>query len=85
MVSFFVPDFCGIFFFIVVYIHLAQGLYYGSYKNMQEMIWVIGIFVYIIMMVVAFFRYVLVRAMMSISLALVVTGFLKVIPFFKTW
>lgn len=72
-------------FFIAVYIHLAQGLYYGVYKNMRDMIWVIGIFVYIIMMVVAFFRYVLVRAMMSISLALVVTGFLKVILFFKTW
>ncbi|MCL6229322.1 cytochrome b N-terminal domain-containing protein [Bartonella sp. G70] len=41
-------------FFIAVYIHLARRLYYGSYTNMREMIWMIGIFVYIIMMMVAF-------------------------------
>ncbi|WP_375673122.1 cytochrome bc complex cytochrome b subunit [Bartonella sp. TS82HLJMH] len=73
------------FFFIAVYIHLARGLYYGSYKNMREMVWVTGIFIYIIMMAIAFFGYVLVWGMMSISAASVIAGLLKTIPLVGTW
>ncbi|WP_142416393.1 cytochrome b [Bartonella massiliensis] len=73
------------FFFIAVYIHLARGLYYGSYKNMREMVWVTGIFIYIIMMAIAFFGYVLVWGMMSISAASVIAGLLKTIPLVGSW
>ncbi|PIT70846.1 cytochrome b [Bartonella tribocorum] len=73
------------FFFIAVYIHLARGLYYGSYKNMREMVWVTGIFIYIIMMAIAFFGYVLVWGMMSISAVSVVAGLLKTIPLVGAW
>ncbi|WP_019222353.1 cytochrome b [Bartonella rattaustraliani] len=73
------------FFFIAAYIHLARGLYYGSYKNMREMVWVTGIFIYIIMMAVAFFGYVLVWGMMSISAASVIAGLFKAIPLVGTW
>ncbi|WP_375606353.1 MULTISPECIES: cytochrome bc complex cytochrome b subunit [unclassified Bartonella] len=73
------------FFFIAVYIHLARGLYYGSYKNMREMVWVTGIFIYIIMMAIAFFGYVLVWGMMSISAASVIAGLFKTIPLVGSW
>ncbi len=73
------------FFFIAVYIHLARGLYYGSYKNMREMVWVTGIFIYIIMMAIAFFGYVLVWGMMSISAASVIAGLFKTIPLVGIW
>ncbi|EJF83998.1 hypothetical protein MCU_00666 [Bartonella elizabethae Re6043vi] len=73
------------FFFIAVYIHLARGLYYGSYKNMREMVWITGIFIYIIMMAIAFFGYVLVWGMMSISAASVIAGLLKTIPLVGVW
>ncbi|WP_208436056.1 cytochrome b [Bartonella phoceensis] len=73
------------FFFIAVYIHLARGLYYGSYKNMREMVWITGIFIYILMMVIAFFGYVLVWGMMSFSAASVVAGLFKAIPLIGMW
>ncbi|WP_281432041.1 cytochrome b N-terminal domain-containing protein [Bartonella quintana] len=65
------------FFLSAVSIHLAWGLYYGSYKNMREMVWVIGIFIYIIMMAIAFFGYGLIWGMMSASAASVVADLLK--------
>lgn len=69
---------CRIFvLFIAVYIHLARGLYYGSYKNMREMVWVTGICIYMVMMATAFFGYVLVWGMMSVSAASVVSGLVK--------
>ncbi|WP_019221411.1 cytochrome b [Bartonella senegalensis] len=73
------------FFFIAVYIHLARGLYYGSYKNMREMVWVTGIFIYIVMMAIAFLGYVLVWGMMSVSASSVVAGLLKALPLVGTW
>ncbi|UTO27957.1 cytochrome b [Bartonella harrusi] len=73
------------FFFIAAYLHLARGLYYGSYKNMREMVWITGVFIYIAMMAIAFFGYVLVWGMMSFSAASVVAGLLKAIPLVGTW
>ncbi|MCZ2158381.1 cytochrome bc complex cytochrome b subunit [Bartonella sp. 220] len=73
------------FFFIALYIHLARGLYYGSYKNMREMVWITGICIYMIMMATAFFGYVLVWGMMSVSAASVVVGLVKAIPLMGTW
>lgn len=46
-------------FFIVVYIHIARGLYYGSYMTPRELPWLVGVFIFIIMMATAFMGYVL--------------------------
>src|SRR5690606_4666447 len=47
------------FFFIVVYIHMFRGLYYGSYKAPRELLWIIGVFILLAMMATAFMGYVL--------------------------
>ena len=41
-------------FFIAVYLHIFRGLYYGSYKAPREMIWILGVLLYIVMMATAF-------------------------------
>ena len=41
-------------FFIWVYLHIGRGLYYGSYKSPRANLWIIGIFIYFIMMATAF-------------------------------
>ncbi|HYC94329.1 MAG TPA: cytochrome b N-terminal domain-containing protein, partial [Sphingomicrobium sp.] len=46
------------FFFIVVYIHIFRGLYYGSYKAPREMVWMLGLVIYLLMMATAFMGYV---------------------------
>jgi ubiquinol-cytochrome c reductase cytochrome b subunit len=47
------------FFFIIVYIHILRGMYYGSYKYPRELNWILGVFIYLLMMVTAFMGYVL--------------------------
>src|SRR5690606_28669834 len=44
-------------FFIVVYLHMFRGLMYGSYKKPRELVWLIGMFIYLCMMAEAFFGY----------------------------
>lgn len=73
------------FFFIAAYIHLARGLYYGSHRSPRELVWVIGVLIYLTMMATAFFGYVLVWGMMSSSAASVVTGFFKAVPWVGEW
>lgn len=73
------------FFFIAAYIHLARGLYYGSHKKPRELIWIIGVLIYIVMMASAFLGYVLVWGMMSTSAASVVSGLFKAVPFIGPW
>jgi len=41
-------------FFIVVYIHIARGLYYGSYTHPRELVWCLGVFIIIAMMATAY-------------------------------
>ena len=45
-------------FFLAVYIHIFRGLFYGSYKAPRELIWIIGVIIYILMMATAFMGYV---------------------------
>jgi quinol-cytochrome oxidoreductase complex cytochrome b subunit len=45
-------------FFILVYIHIARGLYYGSYKSPRAALWIVGVLIFIIMMATAFIGYV---------------------------
>ncbi len=67
-------------FFIVVYIHIARGLYYGSYMKPRELPWIIGVIIFIIMMATAFMGYVLPWGQMSFWGATVITNLFSVIP-----
>lgn len=52
-------------FFIVVYIHIGRGLYYGSYAEPRGFLWTIGVVILILMMATAFMGYVLPWGQMS--------------------
>ena len=67
-------------FFIVVYIHIFRGLYYGSYKAPREMVWLLGVVIFLLMMATAFMGYVLPWGQMSFWGAQVITGFFSAIP-----
>lgn len=69
------------FFFIVVYIHMFRGLYYGSYKNPRELLWILGVVIFLLMMATAFLGYVLPWGQMSYWGATVITNFFTAIPF----
>ncbi|MCL6739925.1 cytochrome b/b6 [Sphingomonas sp. RB56-2] len=68
------------FFFIVVYIHIFRGLYYGSYKAPRELVWMLGLVIYLLMMATAFMGYVLPWGQMSYWGAQVITGFFSAFP-----
>lgn len=68
------------FFFIVVYLHIFRGLYYGSYKAPREMVWLLGVVIFLLMMATAFMGYVLPWGQMSFWGAQVITGFFSAIP-----
>lgn len=67
-------------FFIVVYIHIARGLYYGSYKAPRELLWMIGVVIFLLMMASAFLGYVLPWGQMSFWGATVITSLFSAIP-----
>ena len=77
------------FFFIVVYIHMIRSLYYGSFKYPRELNWLLGVFIYFIMMATAFLGYTLPWGQMSYWAATVITNLFSAIPFvgegIKTW
>src|SRR6201996_3429058 len=68
------------FFFIVVYTHIFRGLYYGSYKPPREVVWLLGVVIFLLMMATAFMGYVLVWGQMSFWGAQVITGFFSASP-----
>jgi ubiquinol-cytochrome c reductase cytochrome b subunit len=76
-------------FFIVVYTHIFRGLYFGSYKAPREMIWLLGIVIFLLMMATAFMGYVLPWGQMSFWGAKVITGLFGAIPLvgepIQTW
>ncbi|HWK34769.1 cytochrome b/b6 [Sphingomonas sp.] len=72
-------------FFIVVYTHIARGLYYGSYKAPREMVWLLGVVIFLLMMATAFMGYVLPWGQMSFWGAQVITGFFSAIPVVGDW
>lgn len=69
------------FFFIVVYIHMFRGLYYGSYITPREHLWCSGILIFIAMMATAFMGYVLPWGQMSFWGATVITNLFSAIPY----
>lgn len=67
-------------FFVVVYIHIFRGLYYGSYKAPRELLWMIGVAILLLMMATAFMGYVLPWGQMSFWGAKVITNLFSAIP-----
>jgi quinol-cytochrome oxidoreductase complex cytochrome b subunit len=68
------------FFFIVTYIHIFRGLYYGSYKYPRELLWMLGVVILLLMMATAFMGYVLPWGQMSFWGATVITNLFSAIP-----
>jgi ubiquinol-cytochrome c reductase cytochrome b subunit len=67
-------------FFAVVYIHIFRGFYFGSYKAPREMVWLLGVVIFLLMMATAFMGYVLPWGQMSYWAAQVITGLFGSIP-----
>ncbi len=67
-------------FFLAVYIHMARGLYYGSYKAPREVLWILGVILFLLMMATAFMGYVLPWGQMSFWGATVITNLFSAIP-----
>jgi ubiquinol-cytochrome c reductase cytochrome b subunit len=67
-------------FFIVVYLHMFRGLLYGSYKKPRELVWIIGMFIYLCLMAEAFFGYLLPWGNMSYWGAQVIVSLFGAIP-----
>ena len=67
-------------FFVVVYIHMFRGLYYGSYKRPRELLWIFGVLIFLLMMATAFMGYTLPWGQMSFWGATVITNLFSAIP-----
>ena len=69
------------FFFIVVYLHMFRAMLYGSYKKPRELIWIIGMLIFIVLMAEAFAGYLLPWGQMSYWGAQVIISIFGAIPF----
>jgi len=67
-------------FFIVVYLHMFRGLYYGSYASPRELVWIVGVLLFLLMILTAFIGYVLPWGQMSFWGATVITSLASAIP-----
>lgn len=67
-------------FFAAVYIHIFRGLYFGSYKAPREILWILGVLLFVLMMATAFMGYVLPWGQMSFWAATVITNIFAAIP-----
>lgn len=68
------------FFFILVYLHMFRGLMWGSYKKPRELLWIIGVIIYLAMMASAFFGYLLPWGQMSYWGAQVIVNLFAAVP-----
>ena len=68
-------------FFIVVYLHMFRGLMYGSYRKPRELLWIIGVIIYLAMMATAFFGYLLPWGQMSYWGAQVIVNLFSAVPY----
>jgi ubiquinol-cytochrome c reductase cytochrome b subunit len=68
-------------FFVAVYVHLFRGMYYGSYKDPREILWMLGVVILLLMMATAFLGYVLPWGQMSFWGAKVITSMFSAVPF----
>ncbi|ECL2760463.1 cytochrome bc complex cytochrome b subunit, partial [Campylobacter coli] len=67
--------------FLIIYIHMLTGIYYGSYKKGREMIWVSGMLLFVVFSAEAFSGYMLPWGQMSYWAAQVITNLFGGIPF----
>ena len=67
-------------FFLVVFIHIFRGLYYGSYKKPRELLWILGVVNLFLMISIAFMGYVLPWGQMSFWAATVITNLFSAVP-----
>jgi len=68
------------FFFVAVYIHIFRGMYYGSYKKPRELLWILGVTIFLLMMATAFMGYTLPWSQMGGWAANVITNMFTAIP-----
>jgi ubiquinol-cytochrome c reductase cytochrome b subunit len=73
------------FFFIVVYLHMFRAMLYGSYKKPRELVWIIGLLIYLCLMMEAFFGYLLPWGQMSFWGAKVITSLFGAVPLIGDW
>jgi ubiquinol-cytochrome c reductase cytochrome b/c1 subunit len=69
-------------FFLAAYIHMFRGMYYGSYKEPREVLWILGVLLLLLMIMTGFMGYVLVWGQMSFWAAKVITSLFSAIPVF---
>ena len=67
-------------FFLAAYIHMFRGMYYGSYKEPRELIWILGVILLLLMIATGFMGYVLPWGQMSFWAATVITNLFSAIP-----
>ncbi len=76
-------------FFIIVYVHMFRGLYFGSYTRPRHLVWVIGVIILLLMILTAFIGYVLPWGQMSLWGATVITNLVSAVPlvgdYLVTW
>ena len=68
------------FFFVAVYVHIARGMYYGSYKEPREVLWILGVILFLLMVATGFMGYVLPWGQMSFWAATVITNLFSAMP-----
>ncbi|MBV6272665.1 cytochrome bc complex cytochrome b subunit [Alcaligenaceae bacterium CGII-47] len=68
-------------FFVVVYLHMLRGLFYGSYRKPRELVWIFGVAIFLSLMAEAFFGYLLPWGQMSYWGAQVIVNLFSAIPF----
>jgi ubiquinol-cytochrome c reductase cytochrome b subunit len=68
-------------FFVVVYLHMCRGLMYGSYRKPRELLWILGMLIYLCLMAEAFFGYLLPWGQMSYWGAQVIVNLFSSVPF----
>lgn len=73
------------FFFIVVYMHMFRAILYGSYQKPRELVWLIGMAIFLCLMAEAFFGYLLPWGNMSYWGAQVITSLFGAVPFIGEW
>jgi ubiquinol-cytochrome c reductase cytochrome b subunit len=67
-------------FFVVIYLHMFRGLMYGSYRKPRELLWIIGVIIYLVMMATAFMGYLLPWGQMSYWGAQVIVNLFSAVP-----
>lgn len=68
------------FFFLLVYLHIFRGLYYSSYSKPRELLWIVGVIIFLVMIITAFLGYVLPWGQMSYWAATVITNLVSTVP-----